>query len=100
MLFKHLGKTGNINEEIKHLVKEGLDIQIQQALGIVRVTGNHAVHPGEIVFDDTTDVQALFNLVNVIAEDFITRPKRIQKLYDDLPKKDKENIKKRDSKTQ
>ena len=60
MLLEHIGRSGNLNTNIKNLVEEGLDSQIQQALDIVRVTGNHAVHPGEIVFDDTTDVQALF----------------------------------------
>ena len=100
MLLEHVGRTGKLNTNIKKLVEEGLDSQIQQALDILRVTGNYAVHPGEIVFDDTTDVQALFDLVNIIAEDFVTRPERIQKLYDNLPKKDQKAIKKRDSKTQ
>ena len=100
MLLEHIGKTGKIDTNIKNLVEEGLDPQIQQALDIVRVTGNYAVHPGTIVFDDTTDVQAIFYLVNIIAEAFITQPKRIQKLYDNLPEKDKKAIKRRDSKPQ
>lgn len=66
----------------------------------MRVTGNHAVHPGEIDFDDTTDVHTLFDLVNIITEDFITRRKRVQKLYDKIPEKEKKKIKERDSKTQ
>ena len=65
----------------------------------MRVTGNHAVHPREIDFDDTTDVHTLFDLVNIITEDFITRRKRVQKLYDKIPEKEKK-IKERDSKTQ
>ena len=100
MLLKELGEKGNINDATKNLVKKGLDQRIQQSLDIVRVTGNNAVHLGEIVFDDTTDVQSLFDLVNAITEDFITRPQRIQKLYDNLPEKDKKAIEKRDSKTQ
>ena len=99
MLLEHLGTTGNLNTNIKNLVKAGLDPQIQQALDIVRVTGNHAVHPGEIVFDDTTNVQTLFDLVNIISETFITQQKRIQKLYDNLPEKDKKSIEDRDSQT-
>ena len=100
VLLEHIGRTGNLNTNIKKLVKEGLDLQIQQALDIVRVTGNHAVHPGEIDFDETTDVQGLFDLVNIITEDFITRPKRVQKFYEKLPEKEKEKIKERDGKTQ
>ena len=50
MLLKHLGEAGTINEGIKNLVKKGLDERIQQALDIVRVTGNNAVHAGKIDF--------------------------------------------------
>src|SRR5437660_5354839 len=49
-----LGKKGeNLNADVGVLVKEGLPVQVQQALDIVRVIGNHQVHPGEIdVRDD------------------------------------------------
>ena len=100
MLLEYRGKTGNLNTNIKNLVKEGIGQQIQQALDIVRVTGNHAVHPGEIIFDDATDVQALFNLINMVAVILITQPKQIQEIYDNLPEKDKKEIAKRDGKTQ
>ena len=101
MLLKQLGEKGdNINNDIKNLVAKGLDPKIQQALDIVRVTGNHAVHPGEIDFNDTTDVQTLFDLINVIADTMITQPKRIEAMYKRLPQKDKESIKKRDKRTE
>ena len=99
MLMKHLGETGNINDSIGNLVKKGLAPKVQQSLDIVRITGNNAVHPGEIVFDDTTDVQMLFVLLNVIAGVLITQPKQIQALYDRLPEGPKEAVKKRDGKT-
>lgn len=99
MLLEHQGRTGDLNTNIKNLVREGVDQQIQQALDIVRVTGNHAIHPGEIVFDDTTDVQALFTLIDIVTVVLITQPKQIQELYDNLPEKDKDKIKKRDGKT-
>ena len=98
MLLEHRGKTGNLNTNIKNLVKEGIDQRIQQALDIVRVTGNHAVHSGEIVFDDTTDVQALFNLINITTVVLITQPNQIQEIYDNLPEKDKKEIAKRNGK--
>ena len=79
---------------------KGLNPQIQQALDIVRVTGNHAVHPGEIDFNDTTDVQTLFELINAIADTLITQPKRIKAMFNRLPQKDKESIKKRDKRTE
>ena len=97
LLLKHLGETGTINDAIKNLVKKGLDQRIQKSLDIVRVTGNNAVHPGEIVFDDTTNVHTLFHLINIIADVLITQPKQIQEAYDNLPEDARKAIEKRDS---
>ena len=45
-LCKELGQAGkNINDDIGALVKDGLDVRVQQALDAVRVIGNSAVHP-------------------------------------------------------
>ena len=100
MLLKHLGEAGTINDGIKNLVKKGLDERIQQALDIVRVTGNNAVHPGEIDFNDSTDVQTLFGLINLIADALITQPKQVAEMYNQLPEAARESIKKRDGKTE
>lgn len=95
----HLGEKGkNINEDIESLVKKGLPIAVQQALDIIRVTGNHAVHPGTINFDDTVEnAYALFGLTNFVCNHFITNPKIVGEFYNKLPDKDKANITKRDS---
>ena len=98
-LLEHLGEKGNFNDGIKNLVKKGLDTRVQQALDIVRVTGNHAVHAGVIDFDDTTNVQTLFELINVIADTLITQSNRIKEMYDNLPEKDLKAIEKRDETT-
>ena len=100
MLLEHLGEEGPINAMIKNLVGKGLDKRIQQALDIVRVTGNNAVHPGEIEFNDSTNVSTLFELVNFIANDLITRPKEIDEMFNQLPEKDRKGIKIRDGKTE
>ena len=100
MLLKDLGEAGTINEGIKNLVKKGLDERIQQALDIVRVTGNNAVHPGEIDFNDSTDVQTLFGLINLIADALITQPKQVAEMYNQLPETAREGIKKRDGRTE
>lgn len=94
-----LGKSGkNINKDIGSLVKDGLDIKIQKALDIVRVTGNNAVHPGELdLKDDIATATKLFQLVNLIADRLITQPKNIDAMFDDLPEGAKEAITKRDN---
>ena len=97
MLLKELGETGSINEGIKNLVKKGVDPIVQQSLDIVRITGNSAVHPGKIAFDDTTDVHTLFQFINVIANTLITLPKQTQEIYDNLPEDARKAIGKRDS---
>ena len=94
----HLKENGNINDSIGNLVKIGLDERMQRALDVVRVTGNNAVHPGKIDFDDSTDVSSLFELANFIADALITRPKQINEMFDNLPEEAKEGIGKRDGK--
>jgi len=86
-LCKYLGEPGkNINDDIKSLVKKGLPIEIQQALDIVRVIGNNAVHPGELSSQDVQQVSAtLFELINQIVEDTIARPKKLASLFSSLP---------------
>src|SRR5262249_11285491 len=78
-----LGEKGkDLNEDIASLVRKGLEAQIQQALDIVRVTGNHAVHPGQIDLEDNKATAiALFELVNLIVERCIATPQRIEAMF-------------------
>ena len=97
VLCKKLGEKGkDINEDIGNLVKKGLPEVVQQSLDVVRVTGNNAVHPGQIDTDDPEVVGNLFDLVNIIVEYMIAMPKKVSGLYSSLPGAAKESIKKRD----
>ena len=93
-----LGQKGkNINEDIAALVKNGLDVKVQQALDIVRVIGNSAVHPGQIdIRDDLATAETLFKLVNLIVEKTISEPRQIAELYGSLPANALTAIEKRD----
>ncbi len=97
-LCKVMGQKGdNINEDIATLVKNGLSQQVQQALDVVRVIGNSAVHPGQLdIRDDHTTAILLFKLVNIIVEKTISEHKHIADLYQNLPNGALEAIKKRD----
>jgi Domain of unknown function (DUF4145) len=86
MLCKELGEDGkNINTDISNLVKKGLPNIVQQSLDIVRVTGNEAVHPGQIDTDNPATVGQLFDLVNIIIEYMIALPQKVSGIYNGLP---------------
>jgi hypothetical protein len=96
-----LGEKGdNLNDDIASLVEKGLDPMIQQALDVVRVIGNNAVHAGQIdLQDDKATAVRLFDLVNLIVETRIAVPKRIEELYQNLPEGARSAIEKRDKPT-
>ncbi len=95
-----LGEKGkNIYDDIESLVKKGLSPKIQKALDIMRVIGNNAVHPGQIDWKDNKEVATqLFTIINLIAEDMITKPKMIDEMYNSLPQSSLEGIEQRDKK--
>ena len=94
-----LGEKGkDLDTDIANLVKKGLPATVQQALDIVRVIGNNAVHPGQIDLKDDQEIaMKLFELINLIAEVMITQPKQVKSLYDSLPQTSKTAIAKRDA---
>jgi|ERR1039458_1149760 hypothetical protein len=97
VLCRELGEKGaKVDDDIANLVQKGLPIIVQQSLDLVRVTGNHAVHPGQIHTDDPVVVGQLFELLNIIVEYMIAMPKKVSGLYSALPAKAIDAIKKRD----
>ncbi|BCM26009.1 hypothetical protein ZMTM_22680 [Methyloradius palustris] len=94
----HLGGKGrNINDDIASLVEKGLPLIVQQSLDIVRVTGNEAVHPGQIDVDSTETVGSLFELINIIVEYMIAMPQKVSGIYKKLPASKLAEIEKRDA---
>jgi|SRR5665647_2594902 len=93
-----LGEKGeSINDDIGSLVKKGLPVEVQQALDYCRVIGNNAVHPGEIELTDNPEIShSLFEMMNFIVEDRISRPKRVAGLYKILPEGAIKAVEKRD----
>lgn len=98
-LCKELGEPGkNINDDIGSLVRKGLPPEVQVAMDSLRVVGNNAVHPGEILEEDVAAVSAdLFEWLNFIVEDRIARPKKLNALYKKLPQGARDAISKRDT---
>ena len=91
-------KGKNINDDIGSLVQKGLPVEVQQALDYCRVIGNNAVHPGEIELTDNAEIShSLFEMLNFIVDDRISRPKKVTNLYNTLPKGAIEAVEKRDA---
>jgi Domain of unknown function (DUF4145) len=98
-LCAHLGESGkDLNNDIKNLVAKGLDPIVQQSLDIVRVIGNESVHPGTIdLNDDRETAIRLFNLVNAIADQMISHPKKVREMYGKLPEEKRKAVEARDA---
>ncbi|UGS36098.1 DUF4145 domain-containing protein [Capillimicrobium parvum] len=101
LLQNHLGQQGkDPNAAIKALVAAGLPVETQQALDVLRVVGNNAVHPLEMdLRDDTETATALFAVINFIVQDRIAQPKKLKGLFDALPQGARDAIAKRDATT-
>jgi hypothetical protein len=93
-----LGGNGkNINEDINSLFEKGLPVEVRQALDSCSIVDNNAVHPGEIEIDGTAEVACnLFNIINFIIEDRISRPMQIQSLFAEIPESVKRTVERRD----
>lgn len=87
-LCKHLGKSGeNINSDIRSLAADNvLPPMVIKVADTVRITGNNAVHPGEMSEEDFDHVASkLFDLLNFIVKKAITEPKELEALYEKVP---------------
>ncbi|MDB2373634.1 DUF4145 domain-containing protein [Psychrosphaera haliotis] len=89
-LCKHLGEPGkHIDTDIRALAKRPeFGERLVKAADTLRITGNNAVHPGEMSEEDIDNVSAgLFGLLNLIVQAGITEPKKWDAMYEALPEK-------------
>ena len=87
----------NLDDKIKKLCANGLPKTVQEALDVVRVIGNKAIHAGEISidYDNYDNAITLFEIVNYIVDRLITTNNKIEGLYLKLPESVKNAIDKR-----
>ena len=97
----HLGEKGkNINDDIRSLVEKGVfSGQVVKVADTLRITGNNAVHPGQISDEDFDKVAAkMFDLINFIVKKAITEPKELDELYQLMPEKARNAAEEKDKK--
>ena len=101
-LCRYLGEDErNLDDAIGRLVRRGLSPLVQKSLDAVRVIGNEAVHPGTLdLQDDRETASRLFEVANIVAEQMITNPKRVDELYGRLPESKRKAIEARDGRRQ
>lgn len=83
-LCKHLGQDGkNINTDIRNLASANvLPPMVVKVADTVRITGNNAVHPGEMSEQDFDFIASkLFDLLNFIVKKAISEPSELDALY-------------------
>lgn len=87
-LCKNLGQPGkNIDQDIRKLAETNvLPPMVIKVADTVRITGNNAVHPGEMSDEDFDQVAAkLFELLNFIVRKGISEPRELEALYNMTP---------------
>lgn len=94
----HLGEAGRkLDTDIGNLVQKGMSTDVRDAMDIVRVIGNNAVHPGEMDIADSPEIAVrLFDLVNMVVRETITGPRERKELLAKLPSGARDAIERRD----
>jgi hypothetical protein len=101
-LCKHLGGNGeNINTDIRKLAADNIiPPLVVKVADTVRIAGNNAVHPGEMLDEDFDCVASkLFDLLNFIVKKGISEPKELNALYSLTPEKPREAAEAKDAKS-
>lgn len=91
-------KKAKLNTMIAELVKKDIPEHVQQGLDAIRIYGNEGIHPGEIALNENQEtVMFLFDLINIMVDELITRKKKIRAFYEKLPEGKIKGILRRDN---
>ena len=78
--------SGKIHTDIQKLMDKPIDSSLVKALDIIRITGNESVHPGTLdLNEDKEDALYLFDLLNMICDQFFTQPRKMHEMYEKMP---------------
>jgi hypothetical protein len=75
------GSKGSLNDVVAQAVKNGLTAMAQQTLDALRVIGNDAVHPKQLVLDEANTREiygSLCRLLNLVVDQLVTAPRLAQ----------------------
>ena len=86
-LCNHFGNPEkSINDNLAEMVNRGLPERLRKMFDFVRLTGNEAIHPGEMNLQDSPElVHSMFSFINMIVEKMIAEPRQIDEMYGKLP---------------
>lgn len=88
-----------LSDVIGLAVKQGLSPHVQVALDALRVHGNDAVHPAQLIIDEPDApglVTGLCQQLNLVVEQLISVPRQMQQAFEALPEGVRKQIEKRD----
>ena len=99
-LCKHLGQDGkNINTDIRNLAAQNIvPPLVVKVADTVRITGNNAVHPGEMSDEGDQVASKMFDLLNFIVKKSISEPKELEALYTLTPEGPRKDAEAKDAK--
>lgn len=98
-LLAEAGRDGkNLNDAIAEYIKEGdVPDELQQAMDVVRITGNQAAHPEQLRVDDSVGgTAALFEIVNELVDRLIGFKARMARVYSQLDEEKRAQVERRD----
>lgn len=78
--------SGEIYKDIQVLKERPIDSSLVKAFDIIRISGNESVHPGTLDLNESIDdALYLFDLLNMICDQFFTQPRKMQEMYEKMP---------------